>query len=200
MLIVAVACLCVVVVLGLARHDPWPFEQWLQTTIRGELHDQAVLLEFLVAPSEPPILLPVLFVAAAVCAYQRRWRDVALVIAGPAAAVGLNTLLVKPAFVAVTGMPYPSGHTASLVSVVAVLVLILPRPWHLLALAAGAVCLACAAVGMNALEYHYVVEIAGGALFGVATVLIVRMLTLASPGAPPRSTVDTPSTIRSSTE
>jgi membrane-associated phospholipid phosphatase len=91
-----------------------------------------------------------------------------------------NTWVLKPLFDRQNDgyLVYPSGHTVSLVSTLAVLVL-LARPgvarW--IVVAVGAVLLIAAGTGMIGLGYHYFTDVVGGTFFAVAVVCAMRFAT-----------------------
>lgn len=172
-LISAGCCLLAAVLLGLLRQRPLSLDTGLQTDLSVWLDGQHDLLRLLVLPSELAVLLPAVAVIAAVCLWQRRPYDAVLAVVAPVVAVGLNTWVLKPLFGLLSDgrLEYPSGHTASLVAVGVVFVL-LARPgvarW--VAVAVVVLITVAAGAGMVALGYHYPVDIAAGALVGVGVV------------------------------
>ncbi|GAA1945021.1 phosphatase PAP2 family protein [Amycolatopsis minnesotensis] len=154
------------------------FEGWVATVFGG----QAELLRLFVVATQPYVLIPVLAVVAIACGLARRGPELAVTLAGPAIAVALNTWVLKPLFDRHNGgaYAYPSGHTVSLVSTLAVLVIV-ARPgaatWLTAALAVLLV--PFAAVGMVGLGFHYLTDVIGGTLFAIAFVLATRLAGLA---------------------
>lgn len=132
------------------------------------------LLRLLVLPTEAYVLIPVGLLAAGLCLLTRRRLEAVLAIAGPLLAILANAWLLKPVFGRWKHdyLAYPSGHTVSLVAVLTVLVL-LARPGVATAViaAVGVVALCSVTVGMIGLGYHYLTDVVGGTLFGVAAVL-----------------------------
>ncbi|MFI5608187.1 phosphatase PAP2 family protein [Amycolatopsis sp. NPDC051903] len=174
---VAVVCLLATVALGLVYaggHSPGSLDSAVAGGVAGL---GRTTFDVLVLPTEPYVLLPAIAVVTGSCAYLRRWPDAALAVAGPAVAVGLNTWVLKPLFDRWKDgiLVYPSGHTVSLVTVLAVLVL-LARPKVLTAVL-GVLLLCCAAIGMIGLGYHYLTDIVGGTFFGTAVVTGLRSVT-----------------------
>ncbi|WP_033291631.1 phosphatase PAP2 family protein [Amycolatopsis jejuensis] len=140
------------------------------------------LLDALVLPTEPYVLVPAIALIAGVLWYLRRRRDALLAVAAPLVAAVLNTWVLKPAFGRWKGgsLAYPSGHTVTLVTVLVVVVLVV-RP-KVLAFVIGAVLLACATVGMIGLGYHYLTDIVGGACFAAAVVTGLQAALSPRPG------------------
>ena len=129
------------------------------------------LLNAFVVPTQPYVIIPVLLLTAAYCLYARRFADAPAVLLGPAIALALNSWLLKPMFDRWLGgtLVYPSGHTVSLAATLTVLVLLIRR---VAAVLVAALILAVAAIGLVGLGYHYLTDVIGGTLFGVAVVLL----------------------------
>lgn len=172
-LISAGGCLLVAVVLGFLRRQPMSADIELRAELLGLLGRQHDLLQFLVLPSEPVVLLPAAALITAAMALQRRWDDVGLAVAGPLLAVAVNSWVLKPLFgwLSDDRLAYPSGHTASLVAVCVVLVLLArdgPATW--VAVAVGVLLTVAAGIGMVVLGFHHPGDIAGGVFVGVGVV------------------------------
>ena len=174
----AVVCALLTLALGLAYagdHTGSGIDDAARSAVTGWPPE---VLRVLVLPTEPYVLLPALALLTAWCLYASRPRDAVFVVLGPAVAVAVNTWVLKPLFDRWKGdtLVYPSGHTASLVAtLVVVLVLTHGRVRTIIAVV-GAVLLAGAAIGMIGLGYHYLTDIAGGTFFAVFAVLAVRGL------------------------
>lgn len=174
MLIFAGCGLLAAVLLGLLRQEPLAPDSAARELLTGWLNSQHDLLRLMVLPSEPVVLIPVVAVIAAVCALQRRWPDAVLAVVAPLLTVGVNSWALKPLFGLLSdgALAYPSGHTASLVAVCTVLVLLArPGSARWLAAAVGVTVTIAAGVGMVVLGYHHAGDIAGGALVGAGVVL-----------------------------
>ncbi|NKQ56694.1 phosphatase PAP2 family protein [Amycolatopsis sp. K13G38] len=145
------------------------------------------LLEIMVQPTEPYVLLPAIALMTAWCAGKRRWHGLVLCLAGSLVPVALNTWVLKPLFDRPLHdyLAYPSGHTVSLVAVLTVLVLLAKR---VLAAVLAVVVTVIAGTGLVGLGYHYPVDVAGGTCFAVALVLtialVLRLVPVPSGGSP----------------
>jgi membrane-associated phospholipid phosphatase len=173
-LISAGGCLLVAVVLGLLRRQPMSADIELRAELLGLLGGQHDLLQLLVLPSEPVVLLPTAALITAAVGLQRRWDDVGLAVAGPLLAVAVNSWVLKPLFgwLSDDRLAYPSGHTASLVAVCVGLVLLArdgPATW--VAVTVGVLLTAAAGLGMVVLGFHHPGDIVGGVFVGVGVVL-----------------------------
>ncbi|WP_433783536.1 hypothetical protein ACQPX6_25920 [Actinomycetospora sp. CA-101289] len=142
----------------------------------------------------------VLLVLAAVAWRVRGGRGLALVLAGPPAAMVTTSLALKPLVGRTRGdeLAFPSGHATSVASLtVAAAVLVLGLPGlsrarrALVALAAGAVVTAVA-VALIARDYHYPTDTAGAVGVALAVVLAAALAVdafadvVADPGPDPR--------------
>ena len=118
--------------------------------------------------TDPRVLAILLAGTLAVAVYQRRWRLAVVAVMSTAAALGLVRLL-KPLFDRQDGgvLAYPSGHTATMVVVMGVLVLVARA-----ALWAVLVAVAYCALGMigQGVTFHYFTDTVGALLLGTAIV------------------------------
>lgn len=167
---VAVSAAIVMLVLGL-----WP-PAVLERGVGDGTHQRA-LLELLVLPTEPYVLVPLIALVAGLCALRRQWHDAVFCLAGTAVPVALNTWVLKPLFGhRLEGwLAYPSGHTVSLAATLTVLVVLVRQ--RVLAGIAAVVVTAAAGIGLVGLGYHYPVDVLGGACFAVAAVLTLSLAT-----------------------
>lgn len=173
MLIFAGGCLLAAVLLGLGRQEPLAPDSAVRELLTGWLDGQPGVLRLMVLPSEPVVLIPVVAVIAAVCALQRRWGDATLAVVAPLLTVGVNSWALKPllGWLSDGALAYPSGHTASLVAVCTVLVLLARRgPARWVAVAVGVLLTLAAGVGMVVLGYHHAGDVIGGVLVGAGVV------------------------------
>lgn len=134
------------------------------------------MLRVLALPTDPVVLIPAVAMATVFAMLARRFAAAALIASAPAITVTLNTLVLKP----LVGrhheqdryLAYPSGHTATLVSVLAAFVLVA----GLRALLPALVVAAGAATSLIGLGYHYLTDTIGGFLVGVATVCLLALV------------------------
>ncbi|HEV7973274.1 phosphatase PAP2 family protein [Amycolatopsis sp.] len=185
--VVAVLCALATLAIGLyyaGDTGPRGFDASIKASLDTHLAGSRDLLTFLVLSTQPYVLIPVILLVIVVCLVLGRRRDALLALLGPAVSVSANTWILKPLFdrqsigFGIEGtLAYPSGHTVSLVSTLAVLALLArPGPATAVISAMGAILLIAAAVGMIELGYHYFTDIAGGTFFAVAVVFALRIL------------------------
>jgi membrane-associated phospholipid phosphatase len=130
------------------------------------------------ATDEPYVVLPVSALLAAWCLRRGRPWDALFVVLAPSVAVAVNTWVLKPLFDRWKGdiLVYPSGHTVSMVATLVVVFVLTDHRTRAIVVAAGALLLVGAALGMVGLGYHYATDIPGGATFAVSAVLASRGL------------------------
>jgi membrane-associated phospholipid phosphatase len=192
-LIAAAAMLTAGAVLGAGRSQAGPLDrgidQWIIARLRTHQHG-AFQITNLGNPT-PMITLTIIIVLA--CLTVRRVNGAVLAVAAVLVANFLTEVVLKPIVHETIGHPgvlsYPSGHTTSvftLVAVVAVLAVAPPLPrfpgWVrlilvLLAVAVGVTVAIC----LIAIQFHYFTDTIGGVCVATATVLGVAML-LDAPG------------------
>ncbi|MEZ0364541.1 phosphatase PAP2 family protein [Mycobacterium sp. pUA109] len=130
------------------------------------------------------LLGPVLTACVAAALYRRRWRLAAVVLVCPFATIAIDQAL-KRWFDRHNGtyLEYPSGHTALVVSVLGMVVLVTGgRRW---AVAVAAVGSALGALGLIACGYHYLTDTIGAVLLASAMVcLAARVAGAAAPRGP----------------
>ena len=189
-LLLAAVCALLALALGIpfaGEHAPSAFD----TAAANAIHLSPGLLDVLVLPTEPYVLLPALALAVFWCLRKSRHADAARVVAGPAIAVVLNAWVLKPLYDRWKNdtLVYPSGHTVSMVATLTVLVLLTRK---LIALVIADVLLLAAAIGLVGLGYHYLTDVIGGALFGAAVALLTWSVPRRAPepsaGLPPADT------------
>jgi membrane-associated phospholipid phosphatase len=134
-------------------------------------HSPARYLLFFTDPRVFAVLVAGTLVVAL---YQRRWRLAVVAVMSAAAALGLVRLL-KPLFDRHSegALSYPSGHTATMVVVLGILVLVARAAlWSVL------VAVAFCALGMigQGVSYHYFTDTVGALLLGTAIVCTAAWL------------------------
>lgn len=138
------------------------------------------VLRVLRSPTDPPLLIALVLLAAAVLWLLGMRRHALLLVLAPVVAVLLVDVLLKP----LIGRRYegsylclPSGHTAAAVSVFTVLLLVAWSTrwrwlgvlgWLLLTLAAG--------IALIGYGYHYLTDVAGGVCVAAGTVLPLSLV------------------------
>ena len=189
-LLVALVALLLVAVMGAAFHrqtfgtgfddtvDPWLFEHVPQRLARA----WADLGTGAASGSAAAVI-------AALLAWRRHWRGVALVVLTPVISIVLVEYVLKPLVDRTFCVPYfcahpsfPSGHTTGASSVAFAVTLILlgparPVPLRVARWLAG-VALALAAmcgVGLVAALYHYTTDVVGAALLCLAVALLLAL-------------------------
>ena len=163
------------VILGLAvRHGSTPLDDWFHQHGRHVRH-----LTFL---ANPWLLASVALATLAVALYRRQYRLAVAAAACPLLAMGLARLL-KPVFGRERGpeYAYPSGHTATFVVVMGMVVLVAGSALWAVLVAVVYCLLAILGVGVS---FHYFTDTVGGLLLGTA---IVCAAALTSGHAPHRT-------------
>jgi membrane-associated phospholipid phosphatase len=170
---VAVAAM---VLLGWAvRNGSTPLDDWFHRYGHGRAR-------FLLFFTDPRVLALVVLATLAVALCRRVWRLAIATAVCPLLAMGLARLM-KPVFGRLKSgdFAYPSGHTATVVVVMGMVVLVAgTAQWAVLVAVAWAL---LGAVG-QAVTYHYFTDAVGALLLGTA-IVCVAALTL---GREPRRT------------
>jgi membrane-associated phospholipid phosphatase len=156
------------VALGWAvRHGSTPLDDWFHR------HGRHVrFLTFLVSPW---VVASVVLVTLAVALYRRRYQLAIATAVCPLLAMGLARLL-KPVFGRERGpaFAYPSGHTATVVVVMGMFVLVAGSALWVVLVAVVYCLLGMLGVGVS---FHYFTDTVGGLLLGI-TIVCVAALTL----------------------
>ncbi|WP_240505360.1 phosphatase PAP2 family protein [Nocardia mangyaensis] len=152
-----------------ADGGPTPLDAAMSTRI-----DEAVsptLGQWLVAPSNGPVVLLALIAGCAWFALRRRWWAALTMLVVPEVAVAINTWVLKPVWERQLHdyLAYPSGHTVHLVTV-ATAFACLVRDLRARCVIAALTVLAVLAlvVGMVERDHHYPTDVLGGAAAGVS--------------------------------
>ncbi|MEU3013772.1 phosphatase PAP2 family protein [Nocardia asteroides] len=140
----------------------------LDTAVAGPVTDTVSpgLAEFLVAPSNVPVVLMLTVAAAGWFALRRQWWRVTIMLLVPALISVINALALKPLWDRQLHdyLAYPSGHTVHLVAVAVTFACLLD---DLRARVAVAVLTVVAVLmitpGMVVLGYHHPTDVLGGA-------------------------------------
>lgn len=129
-----------------------------------------------------------LTVAIAVgCLIAGRRNGAVLAVAAVPVALGLNEVLLKPLVhrTYLGQVVYPSGHTATVFTLAAVLGVLLtaaPRPWRVVVLVVAYLVAVIVVVAVIGLRFHYFTDTVAGAALGTGTVCgLALLLDLAGP-------------------
>jgi membrane-associated phospholipid phosphatase len=187
--ILLVACVLVVVVIGAA------FAR--QTTADGLdrlLDDPVIRLlgghrRLLTLMEEPGTQIPAVVLSlamAVVCLAAWRLNGLVLALTTVFVATRLDEWLLKPLFhrTYLGALSYPSGHTTSVVAIIAcyVVLFMLPpqdsrtRSWRILGLVVLLVLLVSTVLAVIGLRWHYFTDAVGGAAVAVGTVCALCLL------------------------
>ncbi|GLZ38975.1 phosphatidic acid phosphatase [Actinokineospora sp. NBRC 105648] len=133
--------------------------------------------------TNPVVMIGLLVVIAAVALVRGRPEVALLAAVGPALAAGVNTWLLKPLFGRTHDdyLAYPSGHTTTFVSIMAVLTLVIsanaPPGRRVIRTVTTAgvsfVLFAVAASAIVELRYHYLSDTLGALSWAVGAVITV---------------------------
>jgi membrane-associated phospholipid phosphatase len=150
---------------------PTAADTWVAERIGGP----SPLLDTLSLTTHPVAVIAIITVIVGLTAREHP-RVALLAVAGPAVAVTLNTLVLKPLFGRVIEdhagdyagnyYAYPSGHTASLVAVLAVPVIVAGARW----VAVVVPLVVIAGVAIVGMGYHHATDVLGAALWSAAVV------------------------------
>ena len=153
--------------LGLAvRHGSTPFDDWF--------HQHGRHVRYLALLASPWVLASVVLATIAVALYQRRYQLAIATAVCPLVAMGLARVL-KPAFGRERGpvFAYPSGHTATLVAVMAMVVLAAGAALWVVIVAVAYSLLGMLGVGVS---FHYFTDTVGGLLLGTTIVCVAALV------------------------
>jgi membrane-associated phospholipid phosphatase len=154
------------VALGLAvRHGSTPLDDWF--------HQHGRHVRFLMFLANPWVLASVVLATLAVAVYRRRYRLAIATAVCPLLAMGLARLL-KPMFGREwgPGLAYPSGHTATIVVVMGMVVLVAGAALWVVLVAVVYCLLGIVGVGVS---FHYFTDTVGGLLLGTAIVCLAAL-------------------------
>jgi membrane-associated phospholipid phosphatase len=154
------------VILGLAvRHGSTPLDDWF--------HQHGRHVRYLTFLANPWLLASVVLATLAVALFRRHWRLAITAAVCPLLAIGLARLL-KPLFSREKGgdFAYPSGHTATFVVVMGMVVLVAGATLWSVLVAVVYCLLGILGVGVS---FHYFTDTVGGLLLGTAIVCVAAL-------------------------
>jgi membrane-associated phospholipid phosphatase len=153
--------------LGVAvRHGSTPFDDWF--------HQHGRHVRYLALLASPWVLASVVLATIVVALYQRRYRLAIATAVCPLVAMGLARVL-KPVFGRERGpvFAYPSGHTATLVAVMGMVVLAAGAALWVVIIAVAYSLLGMLGVGVS---FHYFTDTVGGLLVGTTIVCVAALV------------------------
>jgi membrane-associated phospholipid phosphatase len=184
-LVTAVICLAAVAMLGIqvaGNTDAGPLDQ-AAFDVFGLWPEIAKPLSL---STHPAAMIATIAIVVGITLTMRRPRIATLAVAGPVVAAGLNTWVLKPIFDRTHDgyLAYPSGHTTTLVAILAVITLVVaanaaPGRRVKATVAVGSTAIVLVAVGASAIvgeQYHYLTDTLGSVFWGVAVVIIVAAI------------------------
>jgi len=189
--VIAVGCVVILVagaVLAAGRSHAGPLDRGIDQWIIDHLHSHHNAMKHIADLGNPAPITALTVLVILGCLAARRVNGAALALVSVPLASGLTEVVLKPMVGETVGHPavlsYPSGHTTSVFSVVAVVLVLLSGPpghrlpgWMRLTLAVVAVAVGCAvAVSLVGIYYHYFADTIGGACVATGTVLAVALL------------------------
>ena len=183
------ACVVVTLAIGVAfAHQStadW-FDRVADAPVIHLLGGHPRLLSWMEEPGTQVPAVVLSLAMAVACLAARRLNGVVLALTAVLVATRLDEWLLKPLFhrTYLGAVSYPSGHTSSVVAIVAcyVVLFLLPArtartlPWLLGGLAVLLALLVITALGVIGLRWHYLTDVAGGAAVGVAAVCALCLL------------------------
>jgi hypothetical protein len=188
--IAAACCAVVVAVLGAfafrrsqGNAVDRPVDLWLRHHLASHLHALSDI-SYLGGGQVVAALTVVLVLA---CLAARRVSAAALSLISVVATAGLTEYVLKPLVhetIQHGWLTYPSGHTSSLFTLIAVVGVLMvdpprwrPRPGLRPLIVAGLILVGCAvAVAMTALQFHYFTDTVAGAAWGACVALTATFL------------------------
>ena len=190
---VCTAVCCVVIlaagaVLAAGRSRAGPLDRGIDQWIVDHLHTHHNGLKHIADLGNPAPVTALTVLVILGCLAARRVNGAVLAVVSVPLASGLTEVVLKPIVGETVGHPavlsYPSGHTTSVFSLVAVVIVLLAGPpggrlpgWLRLTLAVLAFAVGCAvAVSLVGIHYHYFADTIGGACVATGTVLVVALL------------------------
>ena len=200
---VLAACVLVIAALGLllrGQARPDGMDSVIDTAMVASFHGHRGVLPWLARPGSTIPLIVVSVAIAAGCLIARRPNGALLAVTAVPVTAFLDDTVLKHliARTHLGQLSFPSGHTASAMTLATVLGVLLHDPARRTAtrvLRAVPVIVACAvtalvAVGVVGLRWHYFTDTVGGVALGTGTVLVLAFLIdlvtgVPRPGVPP---------------
>ena len=183
------ACVVVVLAIGVAfarQSTADGLDRVVDDPVIRLLGGHAIALYWMEYPGTQVPALVLSLAMAVACLGARRLNGVVLALTAVFVATRFDDSLLKPLFhrTYLGALSYPSGHTTSVVAMIAcyvVLFLLPPQvpktwPWLLAGLVVLLALLVVTALGVIGLRWHYFTDVVGGAAVGVAAVCALCLL------------------------
>jgi undecaprenyl-diphosphatase len=183
---VTVVCWVAAAVLGsryVGQHQPSSLDAAIARAVHDVLVEHGMFARVLTGPTHPVVVYPVIALVVGVCVFHRWWDRAVLAVAAPGLCVLLTELVFKPVIGRTDNgvLSYPSGHTVSAVSTLAVAALVISVEWRasLRWAVQGLLVLVWFAfsIGLVGMDYHYFTDAIGGFLVALGVVLPLALLT-----------------------
>jgi undecaprenyl-diphosphatase len=183
------ACVVVTLAIGVAvarQSTADGFDRVVDDPVIRLLGGHATALYWMEYPGTQVPALVLSLAMAVACLAARRLNGVVLALTAVFVATRFDEWLLKPLFhrTYLGWLSYPSGHTTSVVSIIAcyVVLFLLPprvpktRAWLPAGLVVLLALLVVTALGVIGLRWHYFTDVVGGAAVGVAAVCALCLL------------------------
>lgn len=183
--VIAVSVWGVAMVIGVlmaGQQQPGLVDRTLIHQVHAMVGDRGKLAELLLAPTDTGVIAAAAVLLVVIALARRRWDVVGLAIAGPAIAVGLTELVLKPVFDRrLYGLlSYPSGHAVASVAVYTVATMALTsgatRLWRRIAAVGWGLLTMVIMTGLVAMNCHYPTDTVGGVCVAVGVILPCALL------------------------
>jgi hypothetical protein len=180
-LLAALACWGLAAGLGTMYHGarwPGPLDRSAHRIVHNIVAPNPVLAFVLAAPTRIPVIASLFTLLLVATVTTRRWIWVALTVLGPALAIALTELVVKPLTDRGRGghLLYPSGHMTAIVAVITVTYILLttgkPARYHVLTGLTWLAAIIVAATGLIGNREHFFTDTLGGMLVAIGAVLV----------------------------
>ena len=194
---VLATCVIAIATLGLllrGQAQPDGLDSAVDTAMVASFGGHRGILSWLTQPGSTVPLVAVSAVIAAACLIARRPNGAVLAVTAVPVTAFLNDMVLKHLVgrTHLGQLSFPSGHTASAMTLATVLGVLLHDPARRTAtrvVRAAFVCTACAvaalvAVGVIGLRWHYFTDTVGGVALGTGTVLALALLIDLAPAVP----------------
>jgi len=132
--------------------------------------------------THPAVMIGLVVIIATIAVWRKRHRVALLAVVAPMITVAVNTVVLKPLIGRLHDgdLAFPSGHTATLVSILTVPVLAVvvhgPVRDGVVAVVTALLCVVIAVSGIIGIGYHYVTDTIGAIFWAVGAVLTIALV------------------------